>query len=80
MYINFGETVSLGQLQQSVNVGDVTVHTSIRNKAEHMEGRIVFLTVLNCGHQRLVGEEISVLDGLGDTCQLLVYNAACTHI
>ena len=80
MHINLGETVSLSQLQQSVNMGDVAVHAAIGNQSEHMQGRIILFAVLNSCHQRLVGEEISILDGLGDAGQLLIYDAAGTHV
>ena len=80
MNINFGKPVSLSQFQQSVNMGDVAVYTAVGYQTEHMQRGIVLLAVLNCCHQLLILEEIAILDRLGDAGQLLVYDAACTHI
>ena len=45
-----------------------------------MKVRIIFLTVFHCGKKCFILKEISVLYCLGNSCQILVNNAAGTNI
>ena len=51
------------------------------SKTDTDEGRNPFsLAVLYCMQKGFILEEIAILDLFGDTGQLLVYDAACTHV
>ena len=45
-----------------------------------MQGAVVLLTVINSLQQGFIFKEVTILDFLGDTGQLLIYDTAGTHI
>ena len=61
-------------------MGVVAVDTAVGYKAEHMKGSAVLFAVFNCGKEFRHLEKVTVLDGLGNPGQFLVYNAACPHV
>ena len=81
VYIYLLHALSLCQLEQTVQMCDVAVYAAIRKKsvtdAERNRSPLHWRLPLK---QCLIAEEIAILDLFGNTCQLLVYNAAGTHI
>jgi len=61
-------------------MGIMTVDTSVGDKAEKMQRRIVFFTVLNCLQKFRDSKEISVFDRFCNSGQFLIYDTACTHV
>ena len=41
---------------------------------------VVFLRVLYSREKLLIFKEVAILDCLGDSCEILVNNAACAHV
>ena len=77
---NLAQTVAACQLEQREHMVNVGMHTAVRQQAENVQGGIEPLALVDCAHQGRVLEEISVLDGLGDAGQLLIYDAACADV
>ena len=80
MYIDLLDPLSLCQLQKSVDVGIVAVHATVGHKSHKMKGRAVFLYIFAGCKEGFVLKEVAVLDSLCDLCQILVYNAAGSHV
>ena len=80
MHINLLQIVSFCQLQQSVQVGIVAMHTAVGKQTIQMQCGIVFLTMLHRLQQCGIFKEIAVLNRLCDTCQLLINDTPCAHI
>jgi len=58
----------------------VAVYSSVRDKSHQVKRRIILLHILARCHERFIFKEISVLDGLCDLRQVLVYDASRTHV
>ena len=80
MYINFLDTLPLRQLQKSVNVRIVAVYTTVRYEPHQVQRRIILLHIPARGKKRFILEEISILDGLCDLGQILIYDASGAHV
>ena len=80
VHIYLLQAVPLSQLQQPVNVSDVAVYAAVRDQAVEVQGRVLLFAVVDSGHQALIGEEITVLYGLGDPGQLLIHDAPGAHV
>ena len=59
---------------------NVAVNAAVGKKTHKMDGGIVVTRILHGCLKRFVFEEITVLDLLGDTGKLLIYDAAGTHV
>ena len=80
MNVDLLKPMTLCQLQKAVNMGVVAVYAAVGYKTVHMEGGILCLCILYCLYQCLVFKKYTILNLLGDTRQLLVYNTARAHI
>ena len=58
----------------------VAVDAAVGQKPHEMKGLAVFFAVVHGTQQRRVPEEIALLDGLGDSGQLLVDNAPGANV
>ena len=80
MYKDLVQSVPLCHLKQSVHMGIVAVNTAVGQQAVHMQLAVVLLNVFHSLHKDFIFKEISVLDRLGDTGQILINDAACAHV
>ena len=80
MYVHLGKAFSFGQLQQTVQMGDMAVDAAVGKQPHKVDGRIILLGILHRLKQRFVFEKVAVLDLLGDSGQLLIYDASCAHV
>ena len=80
MHIYLVKPVSLRQLQKPVDMCVVAVNAAVGYQAEHMQRRIILLTVVYRVKQGRILKESAVLNLLGDPRQLLIYDTARTHI
>ena len=74
------QTVAARQLEQREHVIDMRVYAAVGQQAEDMQRGIKPFALVDCAHERLVREEIAVLNGLGDAGQLLIDDTARTDI
>ena len=70
----------LRELEQREHMVNVGVNAAVGQEAEDVQGGIEPLALVDGAHQSRILEEIAVLNRLGDAGQLLIYDAACTHI
>ena len=62
-------------------MGDVAVYAAVGKQSEQMKrGFRSLLQFFTACKKGFILEEIAVLDFFGDTGQLLVHDAACTHV
>ena len=80
VYIDLAQAIALCQLQQTINMSNMAVNAAVRNQSEHMQSRIVLFAVFYCCHKCLVFKKITILNGFGNTGQLLINNTSCTHV
>ena len=73
---DLAQAVAARQLEQREHMVDVRMHAAVRQQAEDVQRRIKPLALVDRAHQRFVGEEVAVLNGLGDAGQLLIHDAA----
>ena len=76
MDVDLGDALLLRHLEQRVEVTLVAVHAARGDEAHEMNRAALFLGVLHDGDERLVLEEIAVLDVARDARELLVDEAA----
>ena len=76
MDIDLFQTVLLCQIDQAEDVLHVGVNTARAHQTVNMQLAVVLFAVVDCTEECLVLKEVAVLDGLGDTGQLLIDNAA----
>ena len=58
----------------------MAVYTTIRKQSHKMNCRIIFPCIFHCCQKSFILKEISILNLFGDSCKLLIYNTAGTHI
>ena len=68
--------MTLGQLQQGEQMGDVAVHPAVREQAHEMQGALVLFAGLNGRKISRVFEKGAILDGVADFGQVLKNHAA----
>ena len=73
---HLAQTVAARQLEQREHMVDMRVYAAIGQQAENMQGGVKPLALVDRAHERLVGEKVAVLDGLGDAGQLLIDDTA----
>ena len=61
-------------------MGNVAVYAAVGNQPVHVKGRIILFTVFHSRKQGRILEEIPILDFLGNSGKLLVYDAPRPHI
>ena len=74
--VDLGDALLLRHLEQRVEVTLVAVHAARGDEAHEMNRAALFLGILHDGDERLVLEEIAVLDVARDARELLVDEAA----
>ena len=80
VYIDLRKTVTLCQLQQSVDMGIVAVYAAVGYQSEQVQCGVLCFRVLHSLYKRFIFKEVSILDLLCDTGQLLIYDASRTHV
>ena len=80
MNINLLNTLLLSELKKSVEMLAVAVYATRRYKAHEMQSTAICLNLRSNTYQCLIGEEIAVLDSLGNTGQRLIDDTASTDI
>ena len=61
-------------------MGDVAVYAAIGNQPVHVQGGIVLFAVFHSRKQGRIFKEIPVLNFLGNSGKLLIYDTAGTHV
>ena len=80
MHIDILQTVSLRQLQQGIQMRIVAVHAAIGKQSPQMQGTAAELRCVAGSLQMIVIIKITVLNGLCDFRQILIYDASGSHI
>ena len=80
MHIHFGQTVFLRHFDDGIQMGDVAVNAAVTHQTHEVKCAAVCLAVFHRTLHGFVVKEIAVRDGLGDSGQFLVDDAAGTHI
>ena len=80
MQIKFFDAFFFSALDQSDDMVDVTVHTTVGKQAEKMQSRIIFSRVIVSTDKRFVRQEFAILDSFVDSCQTLVDNSSGTNV
>ena len=76
----WGNAVLLAKVDESEEMCEVGVDTTVGEEAPEMELAACLLDVLDSTLEFFVIEESAVLDVLCDSGKLLINDAACTHI
>ena len=58
----------------------VAVNAAVTHETHEMKGGAVLFAVFHCADKRLILKKVAVLNGLCDSCELLINNAACADV